>query len=317
MKAYDIRGWDDTPLYYEHYGLPVGEAPVVVLCDGIGCDGFIWKYLLPRLEGELTILHGHYRGHGLSGRPAESSHYTIADSVRDLISILDHAGADEALVLGHSMGVQVSLEVALSHPERVSGLGLFCGSFGRPLDTWHDHDMLRTALPFAKKVIAQIATPLEFLLKTLMPTEIGWQVAQATEVDGRRLRKDDFLPYLEHLANMDLMVFLHMLDEAANHSTEGRLGDVACPALVVGGERDRFTPFWVSEVMAEGLPDAELHMIKDGTHTAPLEQAQLFEVLVDDWMERQGLGPWQAPEASGATKTRSRPRRRRTSSPTG
>lgn len=41
-----------------------GSGPAVVLCDGIGCDGFIWKYLAPALEPHDTLIH--LRRHGSS-----------------------------------------------------------------------------------------------------------------------------------------------------------------------------------------------------------------------------------------------------------
>src|SRR4051812_40594439 len=55
-------GADDTPIYYRVSG--VADAPTVILSDGIGCDGYIWKYLERALAEHYRVIHWHYRGHG-------------------------------------------------------------------------------------------------------------------------------------------------------------------------------------------------------------------------------------------------------------
>ena len=42
------------------------QTPAIVLSDGIGCDGFAWKYLQPHLAKTHRVLHWHYRAHGRS-----------------------------------------------------------------------------------------------------------------------------------------------------------------------------------------------------------------------------------------------------------
>ena len=49
--------------------------------------------------------------------------------------------------------VQVALEFHRRHRARVKGLVLLCGSYGTPLDTWHDHTLLRVAFPFLLKTV--------------------------------------------------------------------------------------------------------------------------------------------------------------------
>src|ERR1700753_1670371 len=60
-------GCDGTPIFYRVRG-PV-DAPAVVFCDGIGCDGYVWKYLETELAVTHRIVHWHYRGHGRTATP--------------------------------------------------------------------------------------------------------------------------------------------------------------------------------------------------------------------------------------------------------
>ena len=61
-----VESFDGTVIWYRMIG--TGE-PILVLCDGVGCDGFVWKYLIPHLEGKYRIVHYNYRGHGKSTTP--------------------------------------------------------------------------------------------------------------------------------------------------------------------------------------------------------------------------------------------------------
>ena len=59
--------------------------------------------------------------------------------------------------------------------------------------------------------------------------------------------------------------------------------------LVIAGAKDSFTPAAVSEAMAEAIPSAELEVIPDGTHLAPLEHHLEIAQRIAAFLERNGL----------------------------
>src|SRR5579871_893221 len=99
---------DGTALYYRVREPASGRgATPVAFTDGIGCDGYVWKYLEPELVRDRAIVHWHLRGHGRSPVPRDPDRVTIADCADDLIRVLDAASVERAVLAGHSMGVQV------------------------------------------------------------------------------------------------------------------------------------------------------------------------------------------------------------------
>ena len=285
-----IAAADGTSLYYEISGTENTSLPIAVLCDGIGCDGFIWRYLKPWLERRCQVLHPHYRGHGCSGRSITQHGYRIEMLAQDIETVLEYEQFDEVVLIGHSMGVQVALEAAASWPsERILGLILMCGSFGRPLDTFRDVSAGSKWLPLFRVIVERYGLRLAPFIQRLTSSRLGWWVALATEVDGTRLSRDEFAPYLKHLAAMDPNVFLEMLTSTSLHTVEDRLVDINIPAFVVGGEFDRFTPYWVSQVMAQRLPSAELLCLHGGTHAAPLEQPHRLETALSSFCEQHAF----------------------------
>lgn len=282
---------DGASLYFQVQG--DGE-PGMVLCDGLGCDGFVWKYLTPYLERRYRVLRWHYRGHGRSGLPADRSRIGMLYTCEDLDQIMDAAGMEQAVIFGHSMGVQVALEFHRRYSHRVLGLVLACGSYGNPLDTFHDGDWLRRALPLLQRMVERFPEQVARLTRTLLSTELALQFALSVELNRSMLSRSDIVPYFTHLASMDPLVFVRTLESLATHSAWDHLPHVDVPALVVGGDRDKFTPVWLSRKMAAYIPGAEFMAVPQGTHVSPLEQPELLEMRLERFL-RQHLPAVAAP----------------------
>lgn len=260
-----------------------GDTPTVVLCDGIGCDGYVWRYLRPALARSYRVVHWHYRGHGRSGAPRDPTRIAIADLADDLAEVLTDAGVDRAAVFGHSMGVQVSLETYRRHPERVVGLGLVCGAPGRPLSTFKGSDRLERLLPVIRAIVRR--TPgIGLVTRALVPTRLSYAIATQLEVNGVLLEARDFMPYLEHLGHIDLRFFTDLMAEAGRHDATELLPRIDVPTLIVAGTRDGFTPASLSRAMHEAIPGSTLLLIEPGSHTAPLERPHLVEATTLPWL---------------------------------
>jgi pimeloyl-ACP methyl ester carboxylesterase len=287
MPAFCVSADDGVQLSVRVTGL--GTGPTVLLCDGIGCDGYIWRYLRPWLEKHCHVVHFHYRGHGLSEIPADHATLTLEQCGRDAWSVLDACNAKDAILIGHSMGVQVVLEAAHQVPERTRAIVAVCGAFERPLDTFQGSNMGARLLPLLSGAFFRWPERLREIWQRAMPTEFAYWLATATEINGRMIRREDFLPYLQHMARMDPVVFMRFLESVAVHSARPWLPDLAMPVLVVAGQRDHFTPMACSQEMANLLPDAEFCQVPGGSHTAPLELPELIELRLEAFARRKSL----------------------------
>src|SRR5215470_4248918 len=206
---------DGSPIYYRTFGSVASAEGAerrlpIVLSDGIGCDGYVWKYLERTLADERFLVHWHYRGHGRTPEPRDRRRVSMADLADDLACVMDAVGVERAVLAGHSMGVQVCLETYRRYRDRVSGLVLMCGAYGHPLRTFRGRRTLETALPWLAFGVNRAPHLIQAVWRNLVPTRLAFALATRLEVNGDLVRLEDFMPYLEHIARVDLPLFLEM-----------------------------------------------------------------------------------------------------------
>ncbi len=283
---YDERGFasaaDGTKLFY---GIK-GQGPGLVLLDGIGCDGWAWTHIQPHLALHHRVVHTHYRGHGRSGSGVDRTATDILTLRDDVLRVMDATGLSQATLLAHSMGTQVALEIYRAQPERVRALILVCGSHGRITHTFHGNNMLHRVLPTLITNVRKYE-PIARALWGRLPPALSYRVARwLREIDGTTLRPDDFRQYVEHLSDIELDLYLTMLQAAGEHSAEDMLGTIRVPTLVIAAERDTFTPSDVVRDMADRIPGASYLLLNGASHAAPSEQPEAINTAIDNLLAK-------------------------------
>ena len=296
------RGADGTRLYFhrqlrraESLGAPAGvdargfSGLTALLCDGLACDGFIWKYLWDELAQSLNVAHSHYRGHGRSALPVDTDQIGVHALADDVDAVRRELGDPPVVLIGHSLGTQVALEAYRRRPEGIAALVLLCGSFGRVTYTFKGSEMLASVLPN----LIEFATTHPIAARAIwssVPPKVAIALARLTgDINLAQVRFEDVEPYFQHVSIVDFELFLRMLRAAGEHSAEDMLGEVRVPVLVVAGAKDSFTPALVSEAMARAIPGAQLEVLATGTHLAPLEHHSEISATIAAFLAKHGL----------------------------
>ncbi|MAD60165.1 MAG: hypothetical protein CMH49_01455 [Myxococcales bacterium] len=284
-----VSAQDKTRLHYTI----TGEGPVdYLLFDGIGCDGFIWAYLRPYLEETGRVIHLHMRGHGQSEDPSNSGHVSIDWLISDweqLLRVESFYDSKRPLVaLGHSMGVQVLLELRARKPELPwAAMVLMCGTFEHTASNLYDTGMIERVLPLLQKAASLGGKNLYRVWKRLINLPLVVHLARATEMSADLTRKRDIERYLNHLGRMKPEFFLTMLQQMSQHSCRTCLADIDTESLVIAGALDHFTPPRLSVELDHLLPNSKLLMLKEGTHSAPIEQTIEVNQSIRQFLQQQ------------------------------
>jgi len=118
----------------QNLGLTAARSNVVVFLHGNPTSSFLWRNVMPRVEGVARCLAPDLVGMGQSGS-APAGRYRFVDHARYLDAWLDAVGVggDVTLVV-HDWGSALGFDWARRHADRVSGL-VYMEAIVRPL-TW-------------------------------------------------------------------------------------------------------------------------------------------------------------------------------------
>jgi len=100
-----------------------GEGFPVVLAHGFPELSYSWRHQIPALaDAGYTVIAPDQRGYGQSDKPTAIEDYDIHHLTDDLLGLLDEAGHEKAVFVGHDWGAMIVGQMALLHPERVAGV---------------------------------------------------------------------------------------------------------------------------------------------------------------------------------------------------
>ena len=99
-----------------------GSGPAIALVHAGVANLRMWDAHVPAMAEHHTVIRYDTRGFGNT----ESDHVEFSNRA-DLIAVLDHAGAERALLVGVSRGGSIVLDTALEYPERTTGLVFVAG----------------------------------------------------------------------------------------------------------------------------------------------------------------------------------------------
>ncbi len=108
---------DGVPIYFSADG---AGSPAILFIHGWSCDRSYWKAQMASFRSEHKVVAIDLAGHGESGRGRTS--YTIESFANDVLTVIDHLGLDQVILVGHSMGGVVMIEAARKRPETIIGL---------------------------------------------------------------------------------------------------------------------------------------------------------------------------------------------------
>ncbi|HET7120500.1 MAG TPA: alpha/beta hydrolase [Solirubrobacterales bacterium] len=225
-------------LHYERRG--AGEP--LLLIQGMSGTHLAWgePFRAP-LEEAFDVVAFDNRGIGLSA-PIDGP-FTIAEMATDTVGLLDALGIESAHVVGISMGGMIAQELALAHPGRLRSLTLgctYCGGPGSRLMPQENAEKLLGGLSSGDREKAIRA---------------AWEVNLSPAF---RAEESRFAAFHEMATKVPAAKQTIELQAQAvfGHDTQGRIGEIAVPTLIVHGDEDGVLPFANGELIASLLPAA-------------------------------------------------------------
>lgn len=247
------------------------SAPPLLILDGIGCAGWAFRRIVPRLRERYHVVLMHYRGHGRSPTPPRPWRLGMHDFADDAAATLRHVADQPALVVGFSMGFQVALELYKRHREQVAGLVSLAGPSGRVMAQFQGTEAFGHVVPLLLAASRHASDITWRIWKSVVPSNLVKRLGLTTQLNAERIEIADFDFYLKQIARMSPELFTEVLQEASRHCTDDLLSRVRARTLIMAGGKDKFVPLATMRSMAFAIPGANWVMIPEASHALPAE----------------------------------------------
>lgn len=242
-----------------------------MLCNGIACSDAYWYGVAPRLAPTRPVVRWDYRGHGRSSDPVDRGRIDVGACTEDLEAVLDDAGIGQAVLVGHSYGVQVVLETYRRRPQRVAAIVAVAGAPGRPLARGQDRETGDSLLDALQSFITGTPNLAKRAWDTVWDSPALYRLARLLGGTTVAAPAEVMQQYFQHVRNRDPQLLLDMMRAMQRHRADDIVEDLRVPLLVLAGDRDRLTPLKLLRDMALTAPRGVLAVHHGGAHTLPAE----------------------------------------------
>jgi pimeloyl-ACP methyl ester carboxylesterase len=230
---------------------------------GLGASSAAWDpELVDELAKSLRVITFDNRGTGQSDKP--DAPYSIEMFADDAAGVLEHLKIPRAHIFGVSMGGMIAQEFALRHGAKTQTVTLGCTTAGGA-----------HSVPPPPESLAILTAPRE----GVPPDEVirrGWPLGYTSDyIRGHRAELEAAIPRL--LAHpTPPFAFKRQLEGTYTLKTWDRLPQIKSPTLVITGAKDVLIPAKNSELLAQRIPAAKLHLIPNAGHAFTTEGRDEF-----------------------------------------
>jgi len=272
---------DGIRLHYEE----AGSGTPIVFVHEFGGDHRSWEPQLRQLARRHRCVTFAARGYPPSDVPESVDAYSQARAVADIVAVMDAAGIDRAHVVGLSMGGFAALHLALDHPDRARSIVVAGTGYGAE----------KAFEAYFRDVSAEVARQFE---------------TQGSEAFARTYALG---PSRVQFQNKDPRGWLEFATQLGEHSARGaantmrgvqmrrpslydlepRLRALDVPTLVMTGDEDDHC-LQPALYLKRTIPRCGLVVLPQSGHTLNLEEPELFNRFVADFVARVDAGRWPA-----------------------
>ena len=252
---------DGSRIHYENHGK---GREAIVLIHGWTCDLGFWRGQIPDLSKRARVIAIDLPGHGQSDKPEIA--YSMDLFARAVDAVMQDAGVDRAVLIGHSMGTPIARQFYRKYPKKTLGLVIVDG----PLRPFGDKKMM-------ENFIAPLRGP-------------NYKVEAAKFIDGmmgpevsaalREQIKTSMLSTPQYVA---ISAMEGMADESI-----WKQDKIEVPVLAVLAK----SPFWQADneqFFRSVVPNLDYQMWSGVSHFLMMEKPKEFNDAVITFLDKQRL----------------------------
>ena len=275
----------------------IGSGPPVIFIHGLSGCWQNWLEQIPLFARDHRVIAVDLPGFGHSDMPVETISISgYADAIDELMEKLD---IDAARIVGNSMGGFIGAEMAIEHPARIERLVLVAAA-GLSIES------IRT----------ERTKGLRHRAENMIFFSLAHVVSRSHQVALRpRLRAALLMTVAAHPARLPGPLaaqqvlgsgkpgFSDALEAMCRYPLRDRLEKIACPTLILWGDKDILVPVKDASVFEELIPDSRKIIYTDTGHVSMMERPARFNSDVKAFLDEAAAEQQPTGEQSPAIAT--------------
>lgn len=256
----------------------------MLLCNGLYCSTHYYGPWLDEFSRDHRVVQFDYRGHGRSEDPSDPAAVTLETLISDARTVLDTIDQPVILV-GHSMGVRVALELAVQQGVRVDGLVLLCGSvFG--IGTGLTAAATSFAAPPMLKAFARVPGISRVVRDAVVRPE--WLTTVGSMFGGlaHHTPREPVEALARNVRRIDVRSMASIARSYVEHTARPLLPKIKVPSIQVIGALDQLAPPSHARVVERELVGCSTVVVDACTHLAPIEEPEVVHGAVRSFLRK-------------------------------
>jgi sigma-B regulation protein RsbQ len=223
-----------------------GDAPVVMLAHGFGCDQNMWRLVAPGLAKDFRVLAFDHVGSGRSDLSAwrPERYATLDGYADDVLEMCRELDLRQVVFVGHSVSAMIGVLAAIREPDRFSKLILL-----GPSPRYVDDAGYRGGFSQAD---------IEELLESLDSNYLGWSAAMAPVIMGNPERPELGEELTNSFCRTDPQIARAFARTTFLSDNRADLARITVPTLVLQCSRDVIAPPEVGAFVHAQIPGSQL-----------------------------------------------------------
>lgn len=225
----------------------LGDGINVVFLHGWGGDASAFLFVAERLKTFAKSIVVDFNGFGKTPEPDRP--YSVGDYAGEVLSVLEKEGVEKAIIVGHSFGGRVAMEIAAKFPDVASGLVLVDSAGIKP---W------RNPMYYIKIAIHKLMR------------KLGMKGLKGSN-DYRVLS----------------LLMKETFKKVVSYNQSYLLKDISVPTAIFWGKKDKDTPLYMARKLSKNIKDSSLFLL-DGGHYAYVDDLEKFVSILTAFVEQLG-----------------------------
>jgi len=257
---------DGVRLHVEEAGR---GSRAMLLCNGLYCSTHYYGPWTEHFAPECRVVTFDYRGHGQSEDAPDPGSVSLATLVDDTAAVLATL-TEPAVLVGHSMGVRVALELAARANVNIDGVVLLCGSAWGIGDRRVSRVAKRVAPPLLG-LAGRAHSASRALRDAVVHPELMVRVGAMFGGLAHSTPRAPVEALARNVRHLDVRLMASIGSSYVTHSARELLPRVQAPVLQVIGACDRLATASHAREVERELRRCTTVVIDDCTHLAPIE----------------------------------------------